>query len=77
MVADETNQNNELINLNLQSFLVPRQKAAKQFNELFNQNIEVKVRSDLINYIKNTESIIFNGDSETKELERRAGVENE
>ena len=59
MVADETNQNNELINLNLQSFYIPRLQAAKDFNELFNQNIEVKVRSDLINYVKNTESAIF------------------
>ena len=72
MVADETNQNNELINLNLQSFLVPRQKAVKQFNELFNQNIKVRVRSDLINYIKNTESIVFNGNFNKEE-----GVENE
>lgn len=58
MVADETNQNNELINLNLQSFLIPRKKACEQFNELFGTNISVRVRSDLTNTIKRMESIV-------------------
>ena len=35
LITDEANSNNELINLNLQSYLAPRQKACKQFNEKF------------------------------------------
>lgn len=63
LVSDEANSNNELINLNLQSFLAPRQYACKQFNEKFgftgtDKEISVRVRSDLHNVIKNTESII-------------------
>lgn len=63
LVADEANSNNELINLNLQAALIPRQEAAKQFNELFgltgtDKEIKVRVRSDLHNIIKNNESII-------------------
>ena len=58
MVTEETNQNNEVINLNLQSFLIPRKKACEQFNELFNTNISVRVRSDLTNTIKRMESIV-------------------
>lgn len=62
LITDEANSNNELINLNLQSFLAPRQEACKKFNEKFelsgNNEIKVRVRSDLHNVIKNTESII-------------------
>ena len=63
LVSDEANSNNEVINLNLQSFLAPRQYACKQFNEKFgftgtDKEISVRVRSDLHNVIKNTESII-------------------
>lgn len=63
LVTDEANSNNELINLNLQSFLAPRQYACKQFNEKFgltgtDKEISVRVRSDLHNIIKNEESII-------------------
>ena len=58
LVTDEANSNNELINLNLQSRLAPRQQAAKEFNELFgltgsDKEISVRVRSDLYNIIKN------------------------
>ena len=35
LITDEANSNNELINLNLQSYLAPRQEACKQFNEKF------------------------------------------
>lgn len=57
LVTDEANSNNELINMNLQSFLIPRQEACKKFNELFgltgtDKEISVKVRSDLYNIIK-------------------------
>lgn len=63
LITDEANSNNELINLNLQSFLAPRQLACKQFNEKFgltgtDKEISVRVRSDLHNIIKNEQSII-------------------
>lgn len=58
MIDAETNTNNELVNLNLQSYLAPRKLACKQFNEKYGKNIDVKVRSDLFNIIKQQESII-------------------
>ena len=63
LITDEANSNNELINLNLQASLAPRQLACKQFNEKFNltgtdKEISVRVRSDLHNIIKNNESVI-------------------
>lgn len=62
LITDETNTNNELINLNLQSYLTPRKEACKQFNQLFGLEgenaIDVKVRSDLYNIIKQQESIV-------------------
>lgn len=76
LVKDESNANNELINLNLQSYLIPRQEACKQFNELFgltgtDKEISVRLRSDLLNVIKNNESIVSdynnNGVDDSKE----------
>ena len=71
LITDEANSNNELINLNLQSFLAPRQLACKQFNELMgwtgtDKEISVRVRSDLHNIIKEMESIVmdYNTDEE-------------
>lgn len=63
LITGESNANNEVINLNLQSYLIPRQKACKQFNDLFgftgtDKEISVRVRSDLFNIIKNNESIV-------------------
>lgn len=63
LITDEASSNNELINLNLQSMLIPRQEAAKQFNKLFglegtDKEIGVRVRSDLFNIIKQEESVI-------------------
>lgn len=63
LISDEANSNNELINLNLQSSLAPRQLACEQFNKKFNligteREISVRVRSDLHNIIKNAQSII-------------------
>ena len=63
LVTDEANSNNELINLNLQSYLAPREFACKQFNEKFgltgtDKEISVRVRSDLHNIIKNAQSIV-------------------
>lgn len=78
LVADEANSNNELINLNLQASLVPRQEACKQFNELFgltgsDKEIKVRVRSDLHNTIKNMESVItdynYNGIDDELEVD--------
>lgn len=62
LISDEANSNNELINLNLQSFLAPRQEACRQFNELFgltgtDKEISVRVRSDLYNIIKKEMSV--------------------
>lgn len=83
LVADEANSNNELINMNLQSYLAPRQEACKNFNELFgftgtDKEISVRVRSDLHNIIKNTESII-NDYKKTEEIDDtlKEGVSNE
>ena len=63
LITDEANQNNEVINLYLQSRLATRQKACEQFNELYgltgDQKCEVRVRSDLHNIIKNAESVIL------------------
>lgn len=63
LITDEANQNNEVINLYLQSRLAVRQKACDEFNELYglegDDKIEVRVRSDLHNIIKNAESVIL------------------
>ena len=52
LITDEANQNNEVINLYLQSRLAPRQKACEEFNKVFGTNIDVVVRSDLHNLVK-------------------------
>lgn len=57
-IVNEAESNNEVINLNLQSYLAPRKEACKQFNEKFGTNIDVKVRSDIHNIIKDAESIV-------------------
>lgn len=72
LIQDEANSNNELINLNLESFLAPRKLACKQFNEKFglrgtDKEINVRVRSDLKNIIKQAESIVTDY-NEIKEL---------
>jgi Phage Connector (GP10). len=62
LITDEASSNNELINLNLQSMLIPRQEAAEQFNKLFgltgDKKVSVRLRSDLYNIIKQEESVI-------------------
>lgn len=62
LITDEASSNNELVNLNLEAMLVPRQKACDEFNKLFgltgDKKISVRVRSDLHNLIKMNESII-------------------
>ena len=62
LITDEANSNNELINMNLQSFLIPRQEACKQFNKKYglegtDKEVSVRVRSDLINIIKKELSV--------------------
>ena len=63
LISDETNTNNELINLNLMSYLQPRKLACKQFNEKYgltgDKAIDVKVRSDLDNIIKRSASVVM------------------
>lgn len=61
LVTAETDSNNELVNLNMQSFLVPRQQACEEFNKLFgltgDKAISVRVRSDLYNIVKQYDSV--------------------
>lgn len=64
MISNEVDSNNELVNLNLQALLVPRKEACKQFNEKYglmgDKAIDVKVRSDLYNLVKQFESVTEN-----------------
>lgn len=61
LITSEADSNNELVNLNLQSYLIPRKEACTQFNEKFklegDKAIDVKVRSDLYNIIKQFDSV--------------------
>ena len=85
IISDEANANNELINLNLQSYLITRQEACRQFNEKFgltgtDKEISVRVRSDLYNVIKNEMSIVtdYNKDGKiTEEDKIKESEENE
>lgn len=77
LIAGESNSNNELINLNLQSYLAPRKEACKKFNELFGTNIDVRIRSDLFNIIKQEESIINDYNQNGIEDSIEEGVLNE
>lgn len=63
LITTEANTNNELVNLNMQSYLIPRKQACKEFNDKFgltgtSKAIDVKLRSDLYNVIKENESIV-------------------
>lgn len=61
MISNEIDSNNELVNLNLQALLTPRKEACRQFNEKYGlmgkKAIDVKVRSDLYNIVKQFESV--------------------
>lgn len=57
LITSETEANNDLINYNLNSFLQTRKIACKQFNELYKENIDVRVRKN-INEIINNEVVI-------------------
>lgn len=71
LITSETGSNNELINMNMQSYLIPRKQACKEFNEKFGltgeKAIDVKLRSDLYNLIKENESIVSNYEIEKGE----------
>ena len=74
MITDEANSNNELINLNLQSYLAPRLEACRQFNEKFgltgtDKEISVQVRSDLKNIIKQAMSSTTELEKELQDIE--------
>ena len=74
LTTAETSENNELINLNLQSMLAPRQEACKQMNELFgltgtDKEISVRLRSDLRNIVKNELSNVKDLETETEDEE--------
>lgn len=56
MIVSESDSKNELINLNLQSYLITRKKACEEFNKVFGTNIDVVVRSDLHNIVKEVEN---------------------
>ena len=74
LITSEVDSNNELINLNLQALLIPRKEACKQFNEKYGlmgeKAIDVKVRSDLYNIIKQFESVTdeYREEKRTEEL---------
>ena len=71
LVTEEASANNELVNLNLQARLSCRKEACKQFNELFGLTgenaIDVRVRSDLRNVVKNYDSIVADYEDDMKE----------
>lgn len=85
LISDEASSNNELINLNLQSYLAPRQEACRQFNEKYgltgDKAISVRVRSDLHNIIKNMESVVTdynnNGVDDIEEIKKEVKKEGE
>ena len=81
MVTNEIDSNNELVNLNLQALLIPRKEACKQFNEKYGlmgaKAIDVKVRSDLYNIVKQFESVTDDYRSSMREEELiEEGIQN-
>ena len=75
----ESNENNELVNLNLQAMLIPRLEACRQFNEKFgltgtDKEISVRVRSDLHNIIKMEQSIVSDY-QDNKQIDRKENID--
>lgn len=71
LIESEGDTKNESINYNLQSMLIPRQQACKEFNEYFKPEkpISVRVRADLHNQIKELEgtfNVDLNGDGKVE-----------
>lgn len=82
LITGEVDSNNELLNLNLQALLIPRKEACKQFNEKYGlmgkKAIDVKVRSDLYNIVKQYESITSDyGLAKQNELKLEEELEDE
>ena len=75
LITSEIDSNNELVNMNLQSYLIPRKKACEEFNQKFGTNINVKVRSDLYNIIKQYESVTNEYQTASKDEEMLKGEE--
>ena len=77
LISNEVDSNNELINLNLQSKLIPRKESCRQFNEKYGlmgeKAIDVKVRSDLYNLVKEFESVTeeYRADKRNEEIIER------
>lgn len=75
LVTSEADSNDELTNYYLQNKLAVRKEACKQFNEYFNltdsKKIDVKIRSDLHNVIKELESVVndYNLDESGEQFE--------
>lgn len=76
LISNEVDSNNELVNMNLQSYLIPRKKACEEFNQKYGMNIDVKVRSDLYNVIKQYESITSVYNEAKSEDEKLKGEDN-
>lgn len=82
LISDETNSNNELINMNLMSYLTPRKRACDEFNEKYGftgteKEISVRVRSDLDNIIKREMSAISDEFGVVDSVEKEEGKETE
>lgn len=82
LITDEASSNNEVVNLNLQSFLIPRLEACKQFNEKFgltgtDKEISVRVRSDLENMIKRELSITKDFEPDEENVQESEVLDNE
>lgn len=81
LISNEVDSNNELINMNLQALLIPRKEACRQFNEKYGlageKAIDVKVRSDLYNIVKQYESITSDYAGAIKEREELEELQDE
>ena len=79
LTENESSENNELVNLNLQSMLAPRLEACRQFNEKYgltgtDKEISVRVRSDLKNIIKMEQSIVSDY-QDNKQIDNKENIE--
>ena len=74
LVTDEASGNNELINMNLNSYFKLRKKACEEINRKYGLNVNVKVNSDLANIIKTYDSTAYDLIPEDEEIEKE-GVE--
>ena len=74
LVTDEASGNNELINMNLNSYYKLRKKACEEINRKYGLNVNVKVNSDLNNIIKTYASTTY--DLIPEEIEEEGVEEN-